>query len=192
AVGICYFELEQYQQASQCFREGIHIAQARLAALPDETWQEETIFPSPKQKAERNLYALLYELSLSTGKEGNLDEAISLCQKLLSFNILKSEDEGTSLNQLAILYQEKGRIADARELLYISCVNTRRMSDSKALEIALNELGIVHFEIGNYTEGVRSLVESIRLKQKTNNMQGIQVSLKNLQVMLRKYPFSLL
>src|SRR5437879_12265241 len=57
-VGICYFELGQYQQASQCFREGIHIARARLAALPDEASDEETFIPSQKQKAERALNAL--------------------------------------------------------------------------------------------------------------------------------------
>lgn len=80
----------------------------------------------------------------------------------------------------------------AKELLEIIRTNSEKTCNLEILGVVLNELGIVSFEIGLYSEGVMCFLESIKTKAKLGLKTGIKLTIQNLTASLYRHPEALI
>lgn len=186
-MGVCCYEMGQLDKALSCLDEGLK--HARKDGTPNE------------------IATFLHELSMVAYKRGDLSKSLELCQESLGIKIEYSvtkvrhglleyyeydiNNVAPVLNHLAVLYQENGDLGKAKELLEIVKTNCEKIYDLHLLGVVLNELGIISFEVGLYSEGVLCFLESVALKARLGFTDGIKITLLNLRSSLHRHPQAL-
>jgi hypothetical protein len=57
--------------------------------------------------------------------------------------------------------------------------------------MCLNEIGLIHSQMGDVATAARFLVDSIEYKRRIDNRRGIEFSLNNLDACLKSHPLAL-
>ncbi len=167
SLGTCYYEMHNLAEARACLEEAVALARASgdlRAAAP-----------------------ALHELSMVLWKEGDVPGAIALCRESIDLVIERGEEPANALNTLAILYQENGQFAEARELLELVKESCEARHDLEGLGRALNELGLVTEQLGEVRPAVAYFTESIRIKRRIGNSQGMATTQRNLKACLHRH-----
>lgn len=183
-LGICYFELGQYTNAQSLLEAGLNIELSR--------------------NYDTRISLFSYELSLVAYREGKYAESATLCRDAIKRKLDSGlslarkdfisyiQDDDINLGQevihLAILYQETDRFQDAKELLEIFRVYCERTYHLRLLGSTLNELGLIYFRLGDYADGVKSFFDSIEVKFKIHNLDGVRLTYSNFQRCVAAHP----
>jgi tetratricopeptide (TPR) repeat protein len=167
-LGIAYYEIGQVADARKCFEEVLMIAR--------------------KEKNERLIANTLNELALIVRDEGNLLEAINLCQEALEIGLKKDFENSETLHNLSILYQMNQQFGEAKEILELVRESCEARHDLAGLGKALNELGLVYQELGDITKALHFLIESIMLKRRIGDANGLRVTTNNLKKVIDSHP----
>ena len=94
--------------------------------------------------------------------------------------------EATSLNNLGIISQTRGDLAEAERLQRESLAIKREIGDQKGIADSLNNIGTLANTRGNLAEAERLYRESLAIEREIGNQGGIATSLNNIGVIARK------
>jgi tetratricopeptide (TPR) repeat protein len=170
-LGTAYYELNQIEDARVCYEESLNLA---------------------REAGDKQAIATcLNELSMVAGHEGNLERAIKLSRESIQVGLDEGLENSVALHNLSILYQETRQFEEAKEILEIVKESCESRYDLEGLGKALNELGLVYYELKDSVKAIASLYQSIMVKRQIGDAYGAQVSLRNLGMCVQTHPETL-
>jgi tetratricopeptide (TPR) repeat protein len=170
-LGVSYYESKRLDEARAALAEALEISRV--------------------ENEPRAIRAALHELSMVLSAQGEHDEAIALCKESVQLHLRDGDEPSVELHTLSVLYQEANRLDEAMETLEMVRESCEARQDLQALGMCLNEIGLIHSQMGDVATAARFLVDSIEYKRRIDNRRGIEFSLNNLDACLKSHPLAL-
>jgi tetratricopeptide (TPR) repeat protein len=185
-----YYQIERIQSALQGFSEhqktgrldefgtGFSLHLNGLVKRSSANYQEaefyfsraQTIYESIKLVNPRYITTLLRDLSSSKSDQGSNESAANICEQSLRISeeqLGKNHpDTATSLNNLAILYQDTGRYQEA-EPLFLQALKIEEQLRENHPNTAnyLNNLAILYQDTGRYQEAESLFLQALKIRK---------------------------
>jgi tetratricopeptide (TPR) repeat protein len=171
-LGVCYYEIQRLEEARTVLEEALEIARS--------------------EGSKQGVLIVLHELSMVVSAQGDNDKAIEMCKESVEMRLEQGKEPSLELHTLSVFYQKAGRWDEAMEILVMVRESCEARNDLEGLGRCLNEIGLIYQEKGEVADAVKYLVDSIELKRRIGYERGIEATLRNLNLCMRKYPFAVL
>jgi CHAT domain-containing protein/Tfp pilus assembly protein PilF len=88
--------------------------------------------------------------------------------------------EGTSLNNIAAVYEHQGHYSEALEQYQQALVIQREVGDRKGEATTLNNIGLVYGKLGHYSEALAHLHQALVIRREVGDRKGEATTLNNI------------
>jgi tetratricopeptide (TPR) repeat protein len=115
---------------------------------------------------------------------GSYEHALSLCRMLSG--VCQGSRKALALSREAYLKFLMGDSVDSLTLGQEALVEAKRRNDLEAQAGALNILGIVHADRGDFDEALKHIEESLSIRRELGDRQGIGTTLNDIAILYRR------
>jgi tetratricopeptide (TPR) repeat protein len=125
---------------------------------------------------------LLTDMARSQKMDGQLEAALSSLQHALTVyrEIGNKEGEGTTLNNISLIYDARSDYKTALKYLKESLMISREIGDKEGEGTTLNNIGQIYDAFSDYDTALKYLEESLKIKREIGDKAGEGATLNNI------------